>query len=49
VKITLIEHNYHPTAKFHRSLTNLLMHLQWYIRLVTIISKQLWTILSILF
>jgi len=39
VKITLIEHIYDPTADFRRSKTNLLMLLQWYIRVVTAISR----------
>jgi len=41
-----MEHIYHPTADFRRSKMNLLMYLQWYNRLLTAISRQLWTILS---
>jgi len=45
VKITKIEHIYEPTAHFRRSKTNWLMYLQWYyLRLVTAMSRQLWTI-----
>jgi len=44
VKNHEIEHIYGPTADFRRSKMILLMHLQWYIRLVTACSKQLWTI-----
>jgi len=32
---------YDPVADFRRSETNLLMYLQWYIRLVSAICKQL--------
>jgi len=46
VKIAQVEHIYDPIADFRRSTTNLLMYLQWYIRLVSAISRQLWTILS---
>jgi len=45
VRIVEMEHIYHTTADFRRSKTNLLMYLQWYIWLVTLISRQLWTIL----
>jgi len=46
MKITSIEHIYDPTADYRRGKSNLLMYLQWHIRLVTAISRQLWTILS---
>jgi len=46
VEITQIEHIYDPIADFRRSTTNLLMYLQWYIRLIIACSRQLWTILS---
>jgi len=48
VKITYIEHIYHPRANFRRSKMNLVMHLQWHNKLVTAISTQLWKILSFL-
>jgi len=38
LKITYIEHTYHPTANFPRSEMNLVMYLQWYNKLVTAIS-----------
>jgi len=41
VKITYIEHIYDPTADFRKSKMNLLMYLQWYMRLVMTISRQL--------
>jgi len=37
----VIKHIYDPTADLHRGKTNLLMYLQWYIRLVTAICRQL--------
>jgi len=40
VKITQIEHIYDTTADFYRSKTSLLMLLQWYIKVVTAISRQ---------
>jgi len=46
VKNHEIEDIYDPTADFRRSKTNLLMYLQWCIRLVTACSKQWWTILN---
>jgi len=45
MKTTQIEHVYETTVHFCRSETNLLMYLQWYyLRLVTAMSRQLWTI-----
>jgi len=41
-----LKHIYDPTADLRRGKTNLLMYLQWYIRLVTATSRQLWTISS---
>jgi len=46
VKITYIEHIYHPIANLRRSKMNLLMYLQWYNKLVTAISTQLRKILK---
>jgi len=46
VKITYIEHIYHPTANFRRSKMNLVMYLQWYNKLVTAIFPQLRKIIS---
>jgi len=46
VKITQIKYIYDQAADFRKVKTNLLMYLQWCIRLVTAISRQLWTILS---
>jgi len=37
----LIECIYDPAADLRRSTANLLIYLQWYIRLVTAISRQL--------
>jgi len=36
-------------ANFRGGKTNILMYLQWYVRLVTTISRHLWTIFSTLF
>jgi len=41
VKIIEIERIYDPSAEFRKRKTNLLMHLQWYIRLVTAACRQL--------
>jgi len=46
VKITYLEHIYHPIANFRRSKMNLVMYLQWYNKPVTAISTQLWKISS---
>jgi len=45
VRIVQIVH-IDATADLRGRKTNLLMYLQWYIRLVIAISRQSWTILS---